>query len=470
MKKTFPFYLLAISIFLLMIGPFLLSRGMFLDGIVYADFAKNFAIGDGTFLHPFYSETYLTNFVSHPPMFFFLEGLFFKLFGTSFLVERFYSVLCVLITGFVTIKLYKKLGFKNAFLPLFFLVPIPLITWSAANNIIENTLMIFTTLSVLFYIYSFEKKRFLFLLLSGLSISIGFSLKGFVALFPYSLPFIYWLVIRKNNLKKMLLDTVLIIVFSIAPLLISILSSPEIKEYFIGYFNTQIIGSLSSIQNVDSRFYILGRFLREIMPSIIICILYGLIIKLKTKSYSSFISKDNNKKALMILLFSSTAVLPIMISMKQSGFYLLPAFPFVAIAFSALIDNSVGDLLSKLDIKSKCYFWFKRISIGLFIVSIINPVFFYGKDSRDKKLLSDMDVIANYLPPKAVVNVSKEMEKEYSLFAYYARFYNISLDPNTNNKRKYILIRKEYNNNFEELNYKKVKLETESFNLYEKEN
>ena len=469
MKKTFPFYLLAISIFLLIISPFLLSRGMFLDGIVYANFSKNFAIGDGTFLHPFYSETYLTNFVSHPPMFFFFEGLFFKLFGTSFFVERFYSVLCVLITGFVTIKLYKKLGFKNAFLPLFFLVSIPLITWSAANNIIENTLMIFTILSVLFYIYSFEKKRFLFLLLSGLSISIGFSLKGFVALFPYSLPFIYWLIIRKNNFKRMLLDTLLIIVFSALPVLISIYFFHEVKEYFISYFNIQIIGDLLNEQTVDSRFYILGRFLSEIIPSIIICGLYVLIIKLKTKSYP-FISKDNNKKALMILLFSLTAVLPIMISMKQRGFYLLPAFPFLAIAFSALIDNSVGDLLSKLDIKSKCYFWFKSFSIGLFVVSIIIPVFFYGKDSRDKKLLSDMDVIANYLPPKAVVNVSKEMEKEYSLFAYYARFHNISLDPNINNKRKYILIRKEYNNNFEELHYRKVKLETESFNVYEKEN
>lgn len=469
MKKIFPFYLLAVSIFLLMISPFLLSRGMFLDGIVYANFAKNFAIGDGTFLHPFYSETYLTNFVSHPPMFFFLEGLFFKLFGTSFLVERFYSVLCLLITGFVTIKLYKKLEFKNTFLPLFFLVSIPLITWSAANNIIENTLMIFTTLSVLFYIYSFEKKRFLFLFLAGLSISIGFSLKGFVALFPYSFPFIYWLIIRKNNFKRVLFDTVLIIIFSITPILVSILYSPEINGYFISYFKTQIIGSISSIQTVDSRFYILGRFLSEIIPSIIICGLYGLIIKLKTKSYP-LISKDNSKKALMIFLFSLTAVLPIMISMKQSGFYLLPAFPFLAIAFSALIDNSVEDLLSKLDIKSNPYYWIKYISIGLFVVSIILPVFFYGKDNRDKKLLSDMDIIANYLPPKSIVNVSKEMEEEYSLFAYYARFHNISLDPNINNKRKYILIRKEYNNNFEELNYKKVKLETESFNLYEKEN
>ena len=106
MKKTFPFYLLAISIFLLIISPFLFSRGMFLDGVVYANFSKNFAIGDGSFLHPFYSKTYLINFISHPPMFFFIEGLFFKIFGTGFLVERFYSVLNVLITGIITIKIW----------------------------------------------------------------------------------------------------------------------------------------------------------------------------------------------------------------------------------------------------------------------------------------------------------------------------------------------------------------------------
>jgi hypothetical protein len=118
--------------------------------------------------------------------------------------------------------------------------------------------------------------------------------------------------------------------------------------------------------------------------------------------------------------------------MKQSGFYLLPSFPFLAISFSALIDDNFGDLISKLDIKSKTYCWIKYISISLFVLSIILSVSFYGKDNRDKKLLSDMDIIANYLPPKSIVNVSKEMETEYSLFAYYARFYNISLDPNIN--------------------------------------
>lgn len=469
MKKTFPFYLLAISIFLLIISPFLFSRGMFLDGVVYANFSKNFALGDGSFLHPFYSKTYLINFISHPPMFFFLEGLFFKIFGTGFLVERFYSVLNVFITGLITIKLYKKLGFNNAFLPLFFLISIPLITWSAVNNIIENTLMIFTTLSVLFYVYSFERKRFLFLLLSGLSISIGFSLKGFVAFFPFSFPLIYWVVLRKNNFKSMAIDTILIIAFSIIPILISFLSFSGLKEYFISYFNTQILGSISSIKTVDSRFYILGKFLSEILPSIIICGLYGLIIKLKTKRYL-FVSNYNSKKSLMIFLFSLTAVLPIMISMKQSGFYLLPSFPFLAISFSALIDDNVGDLISKLDIKSKTYCWIKYISISLFVLSIIFSVSFYGKDNRDKKLLSDMDIIANYLPPKSTVSVSKEMETEYSLFAYYARFYNVSLDPNTNNLRKYLLIRKEYNNNFEKNNYRKIKLNTESFYLYEKLN
>lgn len=469
MKKTFPFYLLAISIFLLIISPFLFSRGMFLDGVVYANFSKNFAIGDGSFLHPFYSKTYLINFISHPPMFFFIEGLFFKIFGTGFLVERFYSVLNVLITGIITIKLYKKLGFNNAFLPLFFLISIPLITWSAVNNIIENTLMIFTTLSVLFYLCSLERKRFLFLFLSGLSISIGFSLKGFVAFFPYSFPFIYWAVLRKNNFKSMIFDTILIIAFSIIPILISFLSFPGLKEYFISYFNTQILGSISNIKTVDSRFYILGRFLSEIIPSIIICGLYGLIIKLKTKNLP-FILNYTNKKPLMIIIFSLTAVFPIMISMKQSGFYLLPSFPFLAIAFSSLIDNSVGDLLSKLNIRSKTYNWIKNISFVLFVFSIILSVSFYGKDNRDKKLLSDMDIIANYLPSKAIVSVSKEMEEEYSLFAYYARFYNISLDPNTNNSRRYLLIRKEYSNNFEKNNYKNIKLNTESFYLYERLN
>lgn len=469
MKKDLPFYFIVISIFLLMISPFLFTRGMFMDGIIYAVLSKNFAVGEGSFLYPVFSETFLLNFQSHPPMFFFLQGMIFKIFGTSFLVERLFSVLCIVLTGIITIKTYKRLDLKSGFLPLLFLVLIPLITWSATNNMIENALIIFTSFSVLFYLYSLKNKRLVFLFLAGISIAIGFSIKGFVAFFPLSFPFVYWLVIRDTAFKRMFFDTMLILIISIAPIIIPIYSSPEVMDYFNHYFKTQIMGSIENAVTVNSRFYIVWRFLRELLIPIIIIGLFEIILRLKWK-ITIFKNKENNKKALMMFLFSLTAVLPVMVSMKQSGFYILTAFPFAAIALSALIDEYIYELSSKLNLKSKGFSIFKYVSICLLVVSISFGFLFIGKDGRDVKLLSDMDVIAKKLPQKSIISVTNQMREEYSLFAYYARFHDISMDLNPDNQRQYLLIRKEYSYSFEEMNYKKVDLETQSFDLYEKEN
>ena len=335
-------------------------------------------------------------------------------------------------------------------------------TWSVVNNIIENTLIIFTTCSVLFYIFSLSKKRILFIFLAGLSLTIGFSVKGFVAFFPLSFPFIYWLVIRKTNFLRILTDSILILIFSIIPIILSIYLSPDVKDYFDHYFEIQIIGGLQNSITVNSRFYIIGRFFSELIFSFI-------VYKLKIRKYP-FKNNENNKKALLMFLFSLTAVLPIILSMKQSGFYLLPAFPFVVIAFSGLIDESVNKLISNINPKIKWVSTLKYISIGLFVISISLPFFFYGKDSRDKELLADMDIIAEFIPQKSILSIPPQMLEEYSLFAYYARFHNISIDRNINVHRKYLLIRKEHTYNFEKMNYKKVNLNTQSYNIYEKGN
>lgn len=466
MKKSLPFFLIILSLFLLLISPNFLSRGMFIDGIVYSNFSKNFALGLGSFLHPYFSPTYLLNFKSHPPMFFFIEGLFFKIFGLDFYIEKVFSVLCILISGFLMVKLYIKLGFKVSFLPFLFFVSIPLIFWSATNNIIENALMIFTTLSVLLYIYSLNKKRFFWIFLSGLSIAIGFSLKGFVALFPLSFPFIYWLVARKLSLKRMIIDTLLIVVFTCLPIIISIFSFPDAKTYFESYFKIQIMGSITIAQTVDSRFYIIGRFLSEIITPIIIIIIF-LIIN-KKKNIKLFPKNEDTRIGLAISIFSLTAILPIMITMKQSGFYMLPAFPFISIGIASIIDLRVKELLSKLEIKSKLFHIIKYSSFVLLFISFITCFSFYNSYSRDKELLSDIDKLASHLPSKALVNIPQEMRHEYSLIAYSARNYNISIDPNITNNRRYLLVRKEIDNNQYSQDYKRIELETKQFYLYER--
>ena len=152
-KNIYPFYLSVFGILLIIISPNMLSDGMFMDGLFYAIISKNLANGVGDFWHLHLTKTLDPVFVVHPPLVFGLQSLFFKVFGDSIYVERIYSLLTYVVTGIIVVRIWKKLIKNNsnqtAWLPLLFWVITPVVFWAVPNNI-ENTMMIFTSLSVLF--------------------------------------------------------------------------------------------------------------------------------------------------------------------------------------------------------------------------------------------------------------------------------------------------------------------------------
>jgi 4-amino-4-deoxy-L-arabinose transferase-like glycosyltransferase len=79
----------------LIIGP-ILRGGMFMDGLLYTNLAKNMASGLGDFWHPTLDRGSI--FYEHPPFLFWLESLFFRLFGDHIFVEDIYNTSVFLIT------------------------------------------------------------------------------------------------------------------------------------------------------------------------------------------------------------------------------------------------------------------------------------------------------------------------------------------------------------------------------------
>ena len=178
-----------------------LSDGMFMDGTIYAVLSRSMANGTGSFWHPHFSDTLFPVFVEHPPLAFGIEGILFRLFGDNRFVERFYSLFTIFLTAIIIVAIWKQLLKKSstAWLPLLFWITMPTVNWISVNHMLENTLAVFLCLSVLFYIKSLHSNRILYLILSGTMISLGFLTKGFVTFTPLSLPFFYWLFLRKNR-------------------------------------------------------------------------------------------------------------------------------------------------------------------------------------------------------------------------------------------------------------------------------
>ncbi|MBI4649048.1 MAG: glycosyltransferase family 39 protein, partial [Bacteroidia bacterium] len=164
MKHTIlPIYYLIFIVFIAicMISHNMFSDGMFMDGLWYAAVSKNMAHGLGSFWYPHFTNTLYSEFHEHPPLVFFLQSLCFRLFGDSFLVERFYSLCMTLTSGFFIYLFWKQINKKDSsnvtgWLPLFLWIAVPVVSWACANNMLENTTTVFTTLAVFCIWKSFQ--------------------------------------------------------------------------------------------------------------------------------------------------------------------------------------------------------------------------------------------------------------------------------------------------------------------------
>lgn len=135
------FYIAIAGIFMLIISYSWLSDGMFLDGTIYATLSRNLTMGLGTFWQPHLTNTLLPAFVEHPPLALGLEGILFRIFGDSRFVERFYSLLTIIITGMIIVSIWKMLLKKSStgWLPLLFWISMPTVTWASVNNMLVRT-------------------------------------------------------------------------------------------------------------------------------------------------------------------------------------------------------------------------------------------------------------------------------------------------------------------------------------------
>ncbi len=273
-----------------------------MDGLIYSSVSRNLANGVGEFWNLHFTNTLAPKFQGHPPLVFGIQSLFFKVFGDHFYVERIYSLFTGLINGFfiflIWTKFTEKIIKKYAWISLFFWITIPLVAWSYSNNILENTMLTFLLFSTFLLIISFEKHRFLMLILAGFSLFLALMSKGFVALFIWSVIPFYWLIIKQISFKRAFIDTLILVVFTILPLVILLILSPKAYETLSAYIDVQILTSLSITDSDKNRFEIIFRLFSELLPILIILSISFLFLIIKKEKLNIFLKYK--KEALFV--------------------------------------------------------------------------------------------------------------------------------------------------------------------------
>lgn len=265
----------------------------------------------------------------------------------------------------------------------------------------------------------------------------------------------------------MIFESFGLIIFSLIPLIIIILFWPEAKLSLQKYFNVQVINSLQNVKTVDSRFFIVGTLFLELLPSIGICAI--IMFWAWRKKLSIGITKEIYKPALVFFLLGLCGVLPIMVSMKQRSFYIIATLPYFAIAIAMLINPLIDKLLTKQIEKNKKHRYFSWISVFVISIGIFMSLFFAAKIGRDNNEIEDTYTIIQMIPEGGIINVLPETYTEFSLHGYFARYKNISLDPDLNQKREFFLVHNGLLSDSSIINgYHKLDLQTKEYQLFQK--
>ncbi len=421
--------------------PTLIKDGMFMDAMLYTCVSHNLSMGIGNFWFPQFSVhnvAGLSSFHEQPPLVFGIQSLFFRLLGNSMYVERFYTFFTMALSAFLIVFLWKEIFRKNeeygktGWIALIFWITIPVCFWSYSNNMHENTLTIFTLLAVLFSFRGLhdQKNRIFLLVLSGLAVFLASLSKGLPGLFPIGVPILYWIITRKIRFSVAIVHTS--VIFLIPALLYAILLLfPESRESLSIYFIKRALHRINEVPTVDSRFYILGRLLTELIPQLImvfILLMVGHIKKIKVRL------TEHLREVIFFLAVGLSASLPLMLTLVQKGFYFVPSLPYFAIGLAMLVVPVVSELTDRLKTGGKFHRNLLIVCSLLFLAIITFSFAQIGKTGRNKELLHDVYLIGKVVPPHSTVTIPIELWNAWDLQCYLIRYYNISLETGKENR------------------------------------
>lgn len=412
--------------------PSIFSKKLFFDGLTYASISNNLAQNIGSAFSPHYTSTLYPKFCDHPPLAFIIQSYFFSIFGSAFYIEKLYSLFCLLLSIFLLYKMYKLVSaseirkINHIWLLVLLWISMPIVSWSFKNNMLENTMILFTSLATIFFYRYLVNSHSGDLYLGALSVGLGFYTKGLVALFPIALPVIFYF--SYGKIEKVLTKQIQILILCTSAIILPMMFIPALADLMKCYYHQQVLASLIHKRDItsESHVLILWLLIQELMlPSLLV-----LIIHLTTKTKN--ILWDSQAKFLLFIALSAS--LPLLISSKQRAFYLLPSTFFYALLFFRMSSTALSKMVIPPSI-SKIVSYISGIIITITLV--------YSISAGQWKTTDDYEKIAMAIPRGSIIYADWKHCQDWKLHAHLARRNNISLRCDT--MTHYYLLSKDEN-------------------------
>jgi hypothetical protein len=464
------FALLTYAVFFTLLLSTMVQQGLFMDGLIYSAVSHNMANGIGTFWTPVFSATTLNPFYEHPPLALGMQSVFFRLFGHSYLIEKMYSLLMALAMLALIKQVWKeasgddKTQSSGWWMPVILWITVPICFWCYRNNMLENTMAMFSMLA--FYILFKQRNNVrifsMYHVLAGAFIFCGFLSKGFPAMYPLAAPFIIALCTRSVTLGR---GFYLSVLTTVGFLMVAALFyfTTGFADNFYNYLQVQVAPSLTGQTVVGRRTVLLEVLAMQVLAHAAL-VLAVYVVHKKIVKQKNDLSNTERGMAAMFLLVGLSALLPMLISPKQLGFYIMPSLAYFSLALSIWLLPMALQLTER----AKNWKYKRTFSIAvasLIVVPFLVAAIFFGKISRDKNHLPDVMAIGNVIGPHATVSASEALYPDWRLMGYFQRFYFVAFD-RSGKELEYFILKKD-----EAIpeHYKQVKLDLISLKLAKKQ-
>lgn len=459
MRNQASLYFIVIGVFLLLISGSFLSEGLSNVGMNNAVVSQRMAEGFEGFWLPSLTTPGNIDRMNYLPLGYWIESQWYRVFGSnSFMAEKVYSVLTYFIIAALMIWIWYLIGMprRTGWVPLMCWITIPIVSWSATNNLLESTMTIFVMLSVVFLIKS-EKatavirmrvavskaattymiSQVVWVALAAIAMELAFMVKGFSGLFPIVLPLFFWLIVNREGAFYPWISMGFILLVWIVTMFVVVFISPDVYHHLYNYLHHQMIGGLLHVQTVASRFYIIYVLVvQAALPLAILAIIS--LLRIKSRPFYRFmlfwrhsekltaVEVEHSRMGWMMLALGLSGILPIMLGLKQQEFYIVPTLPFFALAMGCLIYDLIEDWL--LNISKLANGVLVAIAVLVFGSGLILNISSIHKVNCNEELLSDMNVILPYLSEGEIVSASDEIIQYPEVAEYFYRYKQITFD------------------------------------------
>lgn len=426
MRTTKPLFILVLSLYPLFTLHSALMHGYFVDGMIYASLARNLAEGYGSFWDMRFSDELFRHFQEHPPLGIYIQSLFYRLFGDTELIDKFYGfVIGFGILGLIAAVRKRLYGdYRGSWFALLIFLLLPLSTYVLSYNWLEHilTLTIMASSLVALVAVTDEKRGIVITggLVAGFLIFVGIMIKGPTALYPLAIPFFAWLCLPEVSSKRAAGTLALMLGSLFFSTGLLILTSEQAVHFFDSYLHNQVLGSLRGERSVHSRTKLLESLLTEelISPLLILAMLMWW-----SKTAWNKLSVDRHFWFFLGMALSGSV--PLMFSPKQNDYYLFISMPFYALAIAALFEPLRQSLENRVNDG-------RRLIIAALVFIILTPVIMLARQGdfrKDKAYHQSFTEISVGLPERIQISTCPEKVffADWNVAANFQRYYSATL-------------------------------------------